>query len=175
MLRFIDAEFSSNFVSTVGVDFRVRNVEHCGKIIKLQVWDTAGQERHQSITTSYYRGAMGIFIVFDCRQRSTFDNIKHWLQQIEINAKDHVLKIVIGNFCDADDREVSREEAEARCKELGLTYCETDPASGSGVDEAFMEMTRAVYAALPTMTETRVQGLQLHGHDIPEDQSVCQC
>ena len=43
LLRFADDSFSPNFISTIGIDFRIKTIEIRGKKIKLQIWDTAGQ------------------------------------------------------------------------------------------------------------------------------------
>ena len=58
--RFSDDAFNTTFISTIGIDFKIKTIELRGKKIKLQIWDTAGQERFHTITTSYYRGAMGM-------------------------------------------------------------------------------------------------------------------
>lgn len=70
------------FIS-VGIDFKIKTVELRGKKIKLQIWDTAGQERFHTITTSYYRGAMGIMLVYDITNEKTFDDIVKWLRNID--------------------------------------------------------------------------------------------
>lgn len=45
--------------------------------------DTAGQERFHTITTSYYRGAMGIMLVYDITAEKSFENIVKWLRNID--------------------------------------------------------------------------------------------
>ncbi|XP_031391380.1 GTP-binding protein YPTM2 isoform X1 [Punica granatum] len=62
LLRFADDSYLESYISTIGVDFKIRTVEQDGKTIKLQIWDTAGQERFRTITSSYYRGAHGIIV-----------------------------------------------------------------------------------------------------------------
>ena len=43
--RFFNEEFSENQITTVGIDFKIKEMEIDGNKIKLQVFDTAGQER----------------------------------------------------------------------------------------------------------------------------------
>jgi len=49
-----------------------------------KIWDTAGQERFRTITTSYFRGAQGILLVYDVTDRQTFDSIRNWVSQIQM-------------------------------------------------------------------------------------------
>ncbi|KAE8804622.1 ras-related protein RABE1c [Hordeum vulgare] len=51
LLRFSDGSFTTSFITTISIDFKIRTVELDGKRIKLQIWDTAGQERFRTITT----------------------------------------------------------------------------------------------------------------------------
>ena len=59
LLRYANDSFSPTFITTIGIDFKIKTIELGGKVIKLQIWDTAGQERFRTITTSYFRGAQG--------------------------------------------------------------------------------------------------------------------
>ena len=70
-------------MNTIGVDFKLKNIEIDNKKIKLQIWDTAGQERFKTITTSYYKGAHAILIVFDITKKETFEHVKNWMQDID--------------------------------------------------------------------------------------------
>ena len=90
--------------SFTGIDFKIRTIELDGKKIKLQIWDTAGQERFRTITTAYYRGAMGIMLVYDITNEKSFDNIKNWIRNIEEHASADVEKMILGNKCDMNDR-----------------------------------------------------------------------
>ena len=65
---------------TIGIDFRIKTINIMNKNVKLQVWDTAGQERFRTITQTYYKGAMGILLVYDCTEEVTFNNIQNWLK-----------------------------------------------------------------------------------------------
>uniref|UniRef100_A0A453M9K3 Uncharacterized protein n=2 Tax=Aegilops tauschii subsp. strangulata TaxID=200361 RepID=A0A453M9K3_AEGTS len=75
LLRFSDGSFTTSFITTIGIDFKIRTVELDGKRIKLQIWDTAGQERFRTITTAYYRGAMGILLVYDVTDEASFNSM----------------------------------------------------------------------------------------------------
>jgi len=100
LLRFSDDTYTDSYISTIGVDFKIRTIELDGKTIKLQIWDTAGQERFRTITSSYYRGAHGIIVVYDCTDLESFNNVKQWLEEIDRYACENVNKLLVGNKCD---------------------------------------------------------------------------
>ena len=78
-------------------------------------WDTAGQERFRTITSSYYRGAHGIIIVYDITDRESFENVKTWLNEIDRYACENVNKLLVGNKSDLDSkRQVEFAEAKVR-------------------------------------------------------------
>ena len=87
ILRYIEDTFSVNLMNSIGVDFKLKNIEIDNKKIKLQIWDTAGQERFRTITTSYYKGAHAIVIVFDITDKDSFEHVKVWMQDIDKFAK----------------------------------------------------------------------------------------
>lgn len=106
LLRFADDTYTESYISTIGVDFKIRTIELDGKTIKLQIWDTAGQERFRTITSSYYRGAHGIIVVYDVTDLDSFNNVKQWLHEIDRYACDNVNKLLVGNKCDMSARKV---------------------------------------------------------------------
>lgn len=75
LLRFSEDSFTPSFITTIGIDFKIRTIELDGKRVKLQIWDTAGQERFRTITTAYYRGAMGILLVYDVTDQRSFESM----------------------------------------------------------------------------------------------------
>ncbi len=102
LFRYADDSFTSAFVSTVGIDFKVKTVFRNDKRVKLQIWvsqfwrnsllfhnnqlnrkikflkDTAGQERYRTITTAYYRGAMGFILMYDITNEESFNAVQDW-------------------------------------------------------------------------------------------------
>ena len=106
--------------------------------MKLQIWDTAGQERFRTITTAYYRGAMGILLVYDVSDEKSFENVRGWMRNIEMHASSNVNKILIGNKCDVSEekRVISTARGQALADEFGIPFAETSAKSGVNVTEA---------------------------------------
>ncbi|NP_001316249.1 ras-related protein Rab-8A [Ictalurus punctatus] len=154
LFRFSEDAFNSTFISTIGIDFKIRTIELDGKKIKLQIWDTAGQERFRTITTAYYRGAMGIMLVYDITNEKSFDNIKNWIRNIEEHASADVEKMILGNKCDINDkRQVSKDRGEKLALEYGIKFMETSAKANINVENAFLTLARDIKAKMDTKLE----------------------
>ncbi|PFX23835.1 Ras-related protein Rab-10 [Stylophora pistillata] len=145
IFRFAENTFNPTFISTIGIDFKIRTLEIGGKKIKLQIWDTAGQERFHTITTAYYRGALGIMMVYDVTNEKTFHNISKWMRKIEENANEDVERILVANKCDLESqRQVTRERGEMLAKNHHIRHVETSALSSNNVDHAFTLLTQDI-------------------------------
>lgn len=146
LLRFADDKWTESYISTIGVDFKIRTIELDGKTIKLQIWDTAGQERFRTISSTYYRGAHGIIVVYDVTNRESFNNVKRWLTEIDKYARENVNKLLVGNKIDLEDelRQVPTEDLKAYAAELDIPWLETSAKKGDYVDTAFLVMAREI-------------------------------
>lgn len=139
MLRYADDTFTEQSIPTIGVDFKIRTIDFNGKIYKMQIWDTAGQERFRTITSSYYRGAQGIVIVYDISNRQSFDDVKAWLVECQTNNNKAQI-ILVGNKCDLPNsqRQVSTKEGKEFADALGYKFIETSAKSNVEIDNAFI-------------------------------------
>lgn len=153
LLRFADDTYTESYISTIGVDFKIRTVELDGKIIKLQIWDTAGQERFRTITSSYYRGAHGIIVVYDVTDQESFDNVKTWLSEIDRYANEHVNKLLVGNKADLVSKKViETQAAQEFASELNIPFLETSAKDSKNVEQAFMTMAAEIKARMATQS-----------------------
>jgi Ras-related protein Rab-8A len=149
LLRYANDSFSPTFITTIGIDFKIKNIDIEGTKIKLQIWDTAGQERFRTITTSYFRGAQGILLVYDVTDRRSFESIRNWISQIQQHADVHVNKILVGNKCDMlDEKVVSTEEGDKLAKEFGIQFFECSAKNDINVDDSFVNIAKDVKTRL---------------------------
>ncbi|BFZ57285.1 GTP-binding protein [Savitreella phatthalungensis] len=152
LLRFSEDSFTPSFITTIGIDFKIKNITLDDKRVKLQIWDTAGQERFRTITTVYYRGAQGILLVYDVTAASSFDNVKTWFSNIQEHAAEDVSVILIGNKCDCDpaSRQVTYEQGKQLADSLGIQFVEASAKTNVGVEDAFLSLARHVKSRIGT-------------------------
>ena len=137
LLRLSEGVFHDRFLSTIGIDFKVRTLNLDDKVVKVQIWDTAGQERFRTITNAYYRGAHGILLIYNIDDRQSFADIENWRHQINKYANEKVVKILIGNKCDMDgQRQVGYDEAKAYADDMGFQFFETSAKTAENIEEA---------------------------------------
>lgn len=163
--------FNPSLTSTVGVNFKSKKVNYNGELMQVQVWDTAGQENFHKITTSYYKGAQGIMLVYDVSDQKSLDNVEYWIKNIKSHASDSVQVVLVGNKIDL--RQSSHEHAAAtsssssstpppagsqttfvKCvetergkeiaKKFSVPFFEASAKDSSHVDEAFMTLVHHI-------------------------------
>jgi len=146
-MRFSDEQWlpEDEASATIGVDFRVHKMEVKGKKVKLSIWDTAGQERFRTITSSYYRGAQGVILVYDVSNRETFEALPRWYSELETYVSESVVKIIVGNKVDKEfSRQVPTSEGEAFARRMNSLFIETSAKTAVGVSEAFKEVAEKI-------------------------------
>jgi small GTP-binding protein len=164
--RFIDNQFHGAFSSTIGIDFRAKTITVKGVDVELQIWDTAGQEKFFAITKSYYRGADGIFLVFDLSNVSTFKHVEKWVSVIRNQTRGSVPVMVIGNKKDllseeevsGAGRAVSRLEEVAG--ELETSWFLTSASSGENIEKIFYSLCELILAEKNISASTKRTGTE---------------
>jgi len=146
--QYVSRIFSDVDAPTIGVDFSTKRLNVSGATVRLTLWDTAGQERFRTLTSSYYRGAHGVVLVFDVGERSTFVSVHTWLEELAIYAnRQHLAMLLVGTKTDAGNREVSFEEGVALAENEAMAYAETSAKTREGVDEAFGKLVTRLFSS----------------------------
>lgn len=149
---FTDARFENSADPTIGADFYARKLEiKSGIKVKLQLWDTAGQERFRSITKSYYRNSVGVLLVYDITNRSSFDHLVDWLEEARFNIEPQLtVYTMIGHKADKPkrDRTVMAVEAQRFADLHGFRFFETSAVTGQNIENAFLAIAEDIYDML---------------------------
>ena len=155
--RFVEDKFLKNHLATIGIDFKTKNIIVDGVQVKLKIWDTAGQERFRNITNQYYKGADGIILVYDVTDRTSFEKIREWMNQIRQNTtEDEIGLVLLGNKCDADPRDVSQNDGIELGKELGIQYFESSAMNNINISESFNYLAKQILSKKKIDTPTKV-------------------
>ncbi|XP_076366085.1 ras-related protein Rab-8A-like [Tachypleus tridentatus] len=143
--RFCDEKFYDTYISTIGIDFKQKIINLDGMPVKLQIWDTAGQERFRTLTTAYYRGAMGIILMYDVTNMDSFNHLSYWFRNVEENASPDVAKVLVGNKCDASHlRQIEKERGEKIADSFTIPFFECSCKHNINIQETFLALARLV-------------------------------
>ena len=137
--RYCNNKFNGGaYLSTIGIDFQIKNLVINKKNIRLQIWDTAGQERYRNIAKNYFQSSDGFIIVYDISDIESFEKLDYWIEQIKTNSQENIKMILFGNKCDLiDDRQIKKEEGEEYAKTKKIKFFEVSAKDGTNVNEAF--------------------------------------
>ncbi|CAM9232414.1 unnamed protein product [Heterosigma akashiwo] len=142
LVRYESDSYHPLYITTIGIDYKIKFLDVDGTKIRLQIWDTAGQERFRTITVSYFKGAHGIMLVYDITDRESFDNITHWINQIKEHADSSVNIVLVANKCDARKAAGLPEEGQALADHYSVSFFETSAKENMNVNEAYFQIAR---------------------------------
>ena len=135
--------------TTIGVDFKTKNVTVGDTDIKLKIWDTAGQERFRTIVNTFYRHAQAIIIVYDITNLESFESIHRWLNDcidiLGIDTLKNIPIILVGNKSDLIvERKVSIDYAQEVANNLGFLLVETNAKNIELVNNIFIHVANII-------------------------------
>ncbi|XP_010050462.2 ras-related protein RABC2a [Eucalyptus grandis] len=154
LVSFISSS-AEDLAPTIGVDFKIKSLTVGGKRLKLTIWDTAGQEKFRTLTSSYYRNAHGIILVYDVTRKETFANLSNvWAKEVELHsASQNCVKMLVGNKVDKDsEKAVSTEEGIALAKKLGCLFLECSAKTRENVEQCFEKLALKIME-VPSLLE----------------------
>ena len=136
--RYVNGEFSRDYMITIGMDFLTCNLELDNKIFKLNLWDTAGSEQFRSVTKGYYSNSCCALIVYDITNEKTFQNVKQWMDDCYAFANKNIHLVLVGNKIDLQqDRKINKETAEEFAGQYGMDFYEVSALSGENIENIF--------------------------------------
>lgn len=129
--------------------------------------------RFYTITATCYRRAMGIMVVYDVTDEKSYTNLTKWINNIAENASKNVVKILVANKCDLEEkRQVSRGRGQSLADELEISYVEVSALSNSNIEEAFTGLSRDILKRVVSCGED--ESSSLGNEDLKAKGSVCQ-
>lgn len=156
--RFADNKFTESYISTIGVDFKIKTILLDEHIIKLQLWDTAGQERFRTITTSYYRDSHIIFLCYDITDPESFANLPNWLKEIKKYALEKTKIIICGTKIDLEKkRKVMKQDAINFASSNNLDYIEVSSKTNFNIDKLFETSCRTLLKNFISMLDNNTK------------------
>lgn len=174
--RFCEGQYRDNLKVTVGVDIRVKKVQVDGETITLNIWDTAGMEQNRmALTSHYYRNLNAVIFVYDVTKPKTFENLKHWLAEVEKEASEDVIKVLIGNKCD-EEAAVDRQRAQQFADTHGLPLFETSAKlddEKDNIEGVFLTIAHKLKSN--SRLVVNLNALQLADTPPEQPQSGCSC
>jgi len=147
LYRFTDQRWlpESEVRPTIGVDNWSHQLDVRGKHVDLSIWDTAGEARFRAITSSYYRGARAIVLVYDISNRASFEELEWWFAERSRYAPESAIKVIVGNKADkVDMRQVPTTEAARYAARMGALFIEASAKTAVGVREIFRDTVERV-------------------------------
>ncbi len=145
LIQYTKNRFNEDYQSTIGVEFGAKTLEINNRIYKIQIWDTAGQENFRSITRAYYKNSVCAIIVYDISNRDSFNSIQNWVEDCKMQSPETVHLVLVGNKCDLDKREVTKEEGLELANKNKMVFFESSAKNNISIDEIFDQSAKTIY------------------------------
>ena len=138
LLQYVDGTYTDTFIGTIGVDYKLKEIEVGEEGVNLQIWDPVAESELQPVTSSFYRGAAGVFLLYDTSNEQSFQNIVDWHTAVKRFGSDAVVAVLVGTKADTADRKVDFDRAKEFADNEGLPFFETSAKENKNINEAFL-------------------------------------
>ena len=173
--RYCKNQFSESYISSVGIDFETKYIKVDEKTINLQIWDTAGQERYKVISKNYYNKSDGFIIVYDITNKSSFDSIVNWVEDIKELASNDNKNIILGNKCDLEsERKINKEEGDNLAKKYNCQFFEVSAQNGKNIDKIFLCLVQNILQDVNNSDSSR-RGSEIDNKSFKENNKKRKC
>ena len=175
--RYCKNEFSGGaYLSTIGIDFQIKNLEMNSKKIRLQIWDTAGQERFRNIAKNYYQSSDGFIVVYDITNNESFQTLDYWVEEIKSNSQELSRMILVGNKCDIEEgRQVKKEEGKEYAKKKELKFYEVSAKDGTNVNKAFDDLIKDILSTYSPTELSKKRASKMLSVPMPQQKKKSCC
>ena len=141
--QYTENRFEEEYVTTMNSDKIPKEVEISnGKKIKVEIWDTIGQIGYRAVNKIFMKSTKIAIIVYDITSQKSFDVLKEFYDQvIDINGKENVLFVVVGNKSDLyEDQVVTKEAGEEYAKSIDALFFETSATDHECIENLFKDV-----------------------------------
>ena len=145
ILKYTENFFQELYLTTVGIDFKIKTETINNKQYKLFLYDTTGQEKYKSIALNIIRNAQGIILMYDITNKKSFESIPEWIKSIRDSKGENFPMILLGNKLDKEDiRVISEKEGKELADEYGIKFFETSNKTGVNIQESGMALVNEI-------------------------------
>ena len=175
--RYCKGDFAeSPYLSTIGIDFQIKNLTINSKKIRLQIWDTAGQERFRNIAKNYYQSSDGFIIVYDITNSESFQTLDYWVEEIKSNSHEFTKMILVGNKCDLEEeRQVKKEEGKDYAKKEKIKFYEVSAKEGTNINTAFDTLVKDILSTYSPSELMKKRGSKMLSIPVLQQQKKSSC
>ena len=145
IIKYTEDYFQEIYLSTIGIDFRVKDITIDEKVYKLLFYDTTGQEKYKSLALNVVKNIHGIILMYDITDKSSFESIPEWIQSLQDVKGNDFPMILLGNKIDKEEeRIISNEDGEELAKEYNIDFLETSNKNGTNINEAVLAIVKKI-------------------------------
>ena len=175
--RYCKNEFTGGaYLSTIGIDFQIKNLTINSKKIRLQIWDTAGQERFRNIAKNYFQSSDGFLILYDISNHESFETLDYWVEEIKSNSQELAKMILVGNKCDLiNERKIKKEEGENYAKNKKIRFFEVSAKEGTNINTAFDTLVKDILSTYSPSELMKKRGSKMLSIPVLQQQKKSSC
>lgn len=145
--RYINKTFNPSESPTNGGEYFQKIFYDNNAAIKIDIFDTSGDPRSKKIVKYLYKDARSIILMFNLKDKSTFDNLPNYLEEIRNNSVEDPIIYLVGNFskeAGINDVQVLEKDIKKFILENNIKYFDISCKSGEGINEVMKELTKEI-------------------------------